>query len=130
MKVNDKIEPRLPQPVPQSRPPTEFEAQLNAIVEQTRERLNNEEPAPSPPREITPTERVSEDLAKSLLAGAQDLVTEAQNILHDDEAFADGLRKDITERVERHARFMQKLSAYRESNTQARAAFHEKENKP
>jgi hypothetical protein len=117
MKAIARTEPQL---APLPRPKT-VEDQLSELVND----INDQVPAPKSPREISAIERLLEDLAKSLSEGGRELLNQAESIVRDDATFLEGLRADITERVERHQEFMSRLSTYRENQLNARAKFHE-----
>jgi len=102
---------------------------LNQQFESIIRDINDAEPPPSPPREVTQVERLSEDLVKTLISGAQDLLTQAQNLLKDDEVFADHLRSEIRQRAERHAEFLGRLNDYRSATLEARKVFQDKADK-
>jgi hypothetical protein len=100
--------------------PKNVEGQLAELIDD----INAQTPPAKPPREISAIERLLEDLAKSLSEGGRELLNQAESIVKDDAVFLEALRKDITERVERHQEFMSKLSTYRENSLDAREKFH------
>src|SRR5262245_56840823 len=91
-KIDKTKEPRLPQPVPH------FNAQLSAIVEEARERVNSETPPPKPPREQAAWVTIANQAAEAMVAAAESAVTEAQNMLETTQRQADELRVEIEKR--------------------------------
>jgi hypothetical protein len=85
--------------------------------------LNNSAPPAGPPREITAAERISEDLGKTLIADAENCLTEAQNLLKDDQVFAEGVRAEVKRRAERHIDFLQRLHKLKADHENSRSEF-------
>jgi hypothetical protein len=85
--------------------------------------LNEQAPPAKPPRELSHAERISEDFAKELIGNAQNILTEAQNLLHDDETFAELVRSEVRKRAERHAHFLERLRKVRTDHEKTRSEF-------
>jgi hypothetical protein len=118
-KTITRIEPKIPSFA-------EVHQELNNLVEG----INAMMPNAKTPREISPAERVSEDLAKELIGHAQNILSEAQNLLRDDEIFAEHVRKEVQKRAERHATFLERLHKVRSDHEKTRTEFQEAETKP
>src|SRR5262249_42858139 len=98
-------------------------AKVNDELEELIDGLNTSAGPPKAPRELTAAERISQDLGKELIGDAQNLLTEAQNLLKDDEAFADHVRNEVKRRADRHASFLARLHKLRQDHEQSRQEF-------
>jgi Rad3-related DNA helicase len=111
--ITSRIEPQLA-------PFIDVRQQLDALVHE----INEEAPKPTmATREITAAERISEDLVKLLIADSQNVLTQAQNLLHDDEVFAEHVRNEVQRRAERHANFLERLHRLKNDHEKSRQEF-------
>jgi hypothetical protein len=78
------------------------------------------------PREQSPVERIADELAGSFGAAGQELLTKAQNIVADDEAFISHIRAEIRRRVDIHTQFMNELQECDRDHQNARAKLQAK----
>jgi hypothetical protein len=82
--------------------------------------------APEKPREQSPVERIADELAVSFGQAGQELLTRAQNIVADDEAFIAHIRAEIRRRVDIHTQFMNELKECDRDHQNARAKLQAK----
>ncbi len=99
----------------------DVDQQLQALANDINQAATKDDPG-----ELSPVERIANELAGSFGAAGQELLTKAQNIVHDDEAFIDHIRAEIRRRVDIHTQFMHELQECDRDHKNARAKLQAK----
>jgi len=102
----------------------DVEHELQVLVKD----INQSAPESKPRQEgeLSPVERLADQLAESFGEAGQELLTKARNLVADDEAFIDHIRAEIKRRVDIHTQFMTELQECDRDHKNARAKLYPK----